>query len=123
MPTMKEDSRGILPTIKRGKISDMVAEWTSKTKHPFISFEYFPPKTPAGVDKLHETIKLMALQDPLFMDMTWGAGGATSDLTLDISGKMQNTHGVMVNMHLTCTNQVKEKCDFGLDGAKAAGIW
>ena len=64
----------------------------------------------------------MAQQDPLFMDFTWGAGGTTSDLTLDLSIKSQQMHGVMVNMHLTCTNQVKEKCDFGLEGAKAAGI-
>ena len=28
----------------------------------------------------------------------------------------------MVNMHLTCTNQEKEKCDFGLQGAQKAGI-
>ena len=61
-------------------------------------------------------------QDPLFIDFTWGAGGATSELTLELSTKSQAKHGVMVNMHLTCTNQVKEKCDFGLNGAKAAGI-
>ena len=119
---MKEDKRGILPKVKKGKICDMVAEWTSKTKQPFISFEYFPPRTPEGVEKLHETIEVMAAQDPLFMDMTWGAGGATSELTLDLSAKSQARHDVMVNMHLTCTNQVKEKCDFGLNGAKAAGI-
>ena len=34
----------------------------------------------------------------------------------------QPRHNVMVNMHLTCTNQVKETCDFGLEGAKSAGI-
>jgi len=119
---MKEDSRGITPKVTKGKISSMIAEWSSKTKNPFISFEYFPPKTPEGVEKLHKVISTMAEQDPLFMDMTWGAGGATSDLTLDISAKSQARHDVMVNMHLTCTNQVKEKCDFGLNGAKAAGI-
>jgi methylenetetrahydrofolate reductase (NADPH) len=34
----------------------------------------------------------------------------------------QQKHGCMVNMHLTCTNQEKEKCDFGLQGAQKAGI-
>ena len=100
----------------------MIAEWESKTPHPFISFEYFPPKTPEGVAKLHRVIDVMAKQDPLFMDFTWGAGGTTSELTLDLSKESQTRHGVMVNMHLTCTNQVKEKCDFGLTGAKDAGI-
>ena len=39
-----------------GKIIDMIGEWQSKTEHPFISFEYFPPKTPEGVTKLHKVI-------------------------------------------------------------------
>merc|ERR1712216_191638 len=116
------DKRGTLPSVTQGKISDMIAEWTKATAEPFISFEYFPPRTEEGVNKLHQTISVMAKQNPLFMDFTWGAGGTTSDLTLDLSEKSQARHGVMVNMHLTCTNQEKEKCDQGLAGAKKAGI-
>uniref|UniRef100_A0A7S4C0C7 Methylenetetrahydrofolate reductase (NAD(P)H) n=1 Tax=Chrysotila carterae TaxID=13221 RepID=A0A7S4C0C7_CHRCT len=116
------DCRKDLPEVTKGKINDMITEWTSKTSEPFISFEYFPPKTPEGVEKLHKTIEQMAKQQPLFMDFTWGAGGATSELTLELSTECQKRHGVMVNMHLTCTNQEKEKCDAGLSGAKAAGI-
>ena len=116
------DVRGALPTIKKGKICDMLKEWTSKTDQPFISFEYFPPRTPEQVEKLHKTIAFMGKQDPLFMDFTWGAGGTTSELTLDLSKASQTQHNIMVNMHLTCTNQVKEKCDYGLNGAKAADI-
>jgi nucleoside diphosphate kinase len=116
------DVRGALPTIKKGKICEMLKEWTSKTDQPFISFEFFPPRTPEQVEKLHKTIAYMGKQDPLFMDFTWGAGGTTSELTLDLSKQSQTQHQIMVNMHLTCTNQVKEKCDFGLNGAKAAGI-
>jgi methylenetetrahydrofolate reductase (NADPH) len=116
------DVRGALPTIKKGKISDMIKQWTAATAQPFIAFEYFPPRTPEQVEKLHKTIELMGKQDPLFMDFTWGAGGTTSELTLDLSTTSQKKHGIMVNMHLTCTNQVKEKCDYGLNGAKEAGI-
>ena len=95
---MVPDSRGATPTVKKGKIIDMIGEWQSKTEHPFISFEYFPPKTPEGVEKLHKVIDTMAKQDPLFMDFTWGAGGTTSELTLDLSKESQTRHGVMVNM-------------------------
>ena len=95
---MMPDSRGATPMIKKGKICDMITEWQSKTDHPFISFEYFPPKTPEGVAKLHKVIEVMAKQDPLFMDFTWGAGGTTSELTLDLSKESQTRHGVMVNM-------------------------
>ena len=114
------DIRGALPTITKGKICDMLKEWTSKTDQPFISFEYFPPRTPEQVEKLHKTIAVMGKQDPLFMDFTWGAGGTTSELTLNLSRDSQTQHNIMVNMHLTCTNQEKAACDFGLDGAKAA---
>ena len=120
---MENDTRGTTPKVAKGKICDMVKEWGSKTDQPFISFEYFPPKTPEGVEKLHKVIDVMSKQDPLFMDFTWGAGGTTSDLTLDLSKESQTRHNMMVNMHLTCTNQTKEVCDYGLREAKKNGIW
>lgn len=46
----------------------------------------------------------MATLEPLFVDVTWGAGGSTSDLTLAISANAQKYLGVEVLMHLTCTN-------------------
>jgi methylenetetrahydrofolate reductase (NADPH) len=48
------------------------------------SFEYFPPKTGAGVENLFERIDRMSLLNPLWIDVTWGAGGTTTDLTLEI---------------------------------------
>jgi methylenetetrahydrofolate reductase (NADPH) len=38
--------------------------------------------------------------DPLYADITWGAGGSTSDLTLEIAVKMKEA-GLEPNMHLT----------------------
>jgi methylenetetrahydrofolate reductase (NADPH) len=46
----------------------------------------------------------MVATEPLFIDVTWGAGGTTSDLTLSISAAAQKYLGVEVLMHLTCTN-------------------
>jgi len=40
---------------------------------------------------------------PAFTDVTWGAGGSTADLSLDLALYMQRT-GHVSNMHLTCTN-------------------
>merc|ERR1719217_129473 len=42
-------------------------------------------------------------RQPLFCDMTWGAGGSTSELTMDLTLKMK-AMGLEPNMHLTCTN-------------------
>lgn len=88
----------------------------------FFSFEYFPPKTETGVSNLYERAERMAKVEPLFCDVTWGAGGGTSDLTLDLSGNIQRFLGVDVMMHLTCTNMPSGKVREGLEGAKARGI-
>lgn len=66
------------------KINQKIDEGTT-----FYSFEYFPPKTEEGVKNLHDRQKYMSSLDPLFCDITWGAGGSTADLTLTIAEKMQ----------------------------------
>lgn len=58
----------------------------------------------------------------MYLDVTWGAGGSTSDLTLDMCIKLKTDYGFRPNMHLTCTNMPVEKITNALEGAKAAGI-
>ena len=55
----------------------------------FFSFEYFPPKTEEGVANLRERQHRMAALGPTFCDITWGAGGSTADVTLDVARSMQ----------------------------------
>ena len=50
---------------------------------PEISFEFFPPKTEEGILKLRETRKQLALLDPKFFSVTFGAGGSTRDRTME----------------------------------------
>eukprot|EP00850_Spirogloea_muscicola_P007052 SM000034S12806 [mRNA] locus=s34:894582:899292:- [translate_table: standard] len=87
-----------------------------------FSFEYFPPKTQEGVENLFDRMDRMAAQQPAFCDITWGAGGSTADLTLDIATKMQNMVCVETSMHLTCTNMPAERIDSALEKVKTAGI-
>jgi len=56
------------------------------------------------------------------MDFTWGAGGSTSDLTLELSVNTKKKTDIDVNMHMTCTNQEATKVDQGLTGAKNGNI-
>lgn len=58
---------------------------------------------------------------PQFIDITWGAGGRLSDLTLEMVKQAQNTYGLETCMHLTCTGMPKEKVDNALKSAKEAG--
>lgn len=89
---------------------------------PFVSFEYFPPRTEDGVNNLYKRLDRMAQQDPIFMDFTWGAGGSTSDLTLELAINTKKNTDIDVNMHMTCTNQEASKVDEGLTGAKEGNI-
>ena len=48
------------------------------------------PNPSQGVENLFDRQDRMASYGPTFCDITWGAGGTTADLTLDIAAKMQN---------------------------------
>lgn len=43
----------------------------------FLSFEFFPPRTDDGVKNLYARFDRMKAQEPVFIDVTWGAGGST----------------------------------------------
>ena len=100
------------------KISELIAT----TKPGWFSFEYFPPKTDDGVANLRKRIARMKQLNPLFTDFTWGAGGSTSELSLQLTVAAKNEFNCVANMHLTCTNQKTEMCGEALDACKAAGV-
>lgn len=91
-------------------------------EQPFYSFEYFPPRTEPGLINFYSRIERMSELHPAFVDITWGAGGSTSDLTMDIARKIQNLTGLETMMHLTCTNMPREELAAALDKAKSCGI-
>uniref|UniRef100_A0A2P2KPK8 Methylenetetrahydrofolate reductase n=1 Tax=Rhizophora mucronata TaxID=61149 RepID=A0A2P2KPK8_RHIMU len=87
-----------------------------------FSFEFFPPRTEEAVDNMFEKMERMVAHNPAFCDITWGAGGSTADLTLEIANRMQNIICVETMMHLTCTNMPVEKIDHALETIKSNGI-
>ncbi|MBT9317717.1 methylenetetrahydrofolate reductase [NAD(P)H] [Leptothoe spongobia] len=86
-----------------------------------ISFEFFPPKTAEGVDKLMEQHAILAACQPEFFSITYGAGGTTRDLTqklvLDINAK-----GIPAVPHLSCIGDTHESLQALLTTYKNAGI-
>ncbi|KAI9101351.1 methylenetetrahydrofolate reductase-domain-containing protein [Phlyctochytrium arcticum] len=88
----------------------------------FWSFEYFPPKTETGVINLYDRMERMYALGPEFIDVTWNAGGSSSDVTMQVCTTAQSVYGLETCMHLTCTNMPREKIDIALRDAKAAGI-
>ncbi|XP_015888576.1 methylenetetrahydrofolate reductase (NADH) 2 [Ziziphus jujuba] len=104
------------------KVIEKIQDASLDEKKVVFSFEFFPPKTEDGVDNLFERMDRMVAHNPTFCDITWGAGGSTADLTLDIANRMQNIICVESMMHLTCTNMPVEKIDHALDTIKSNGL-
>ena len=103
------------------KIVDKISDYSSRGK-PFFSFEYFPPKTESGLQNLYGRLDRMAGLEPCFIDITWGAGGSTSDTTLKLSKDAQTYFGLDVMMHITCANLTEEELRSALNQARDSGI-
>ena len=79
-----------------------------KSTVPTISFEVFPPKQEAGLESVKAAAGAIAAMNPSFMSVTYGAGGSTSKLTVEVASDIRNLHNVPVLPHLTCVASTKE---------------
>ncbi|KAF4555202.1 Methylenetetrahydrofolate reductase-like protein 1 [Elsinoe fawcettii] len=89
----------------------------------YFSLEFFPPKTQQGFDNLQSRLQRMsqALR-PLFVNVTWGAGGSTSTKSMQLAELTQRQLGLTTCLHLTCTNMSRRLIDETLEQAKALGV-
>jgi methylenetetrahydrofolate reductase (NADPH) len=74
---------------------------------PVVSFEFFPPKTPEGVEQLYRTVEELRPCRPSFVSVTYGAGGSTRDRTLELVGRIQRDVGINTMAHLTCVGSTR----------------
>lgn len=87
-----------------------------------ISFEFFPPKTAEGVEKLRETRKELAQFNPEFFSVTFGAGGSTRDRTMETVLEIQR-EGFQAAPHISCISSSKAEISDLLHTYQAQGIW
>lgn len=73
-----------------------------------LSFEIFPPKTPAGEGALFEAIEALMAFRPSFVTCTYGAGGSTREKTLELTVAIRERFGVSTAAHLTCVGSSYE---------------
>jgi methylenetetrahydrofolate reductase (NADPH) len=76
------------------------------TKTP-ISFEFFPPQTSEGVEKLTAARQRLASIKPEFFSVTFGAGGSTQGRTLDIIREI-HAEGHTAAPHLSCVGSTRD---------------
>lgn len=101
----------------------MRLEQLYQSKPPEISVEFFPPKTPEGIEKLFETVHQLNRLKPVFFSMTYGAGGSTRNLTVELCDRLKNQAGVETMCHLNLIGQSKAETRENLRQIKAAGVY
>jgi methylenetetrahydrofolate reductase (NADPH) len=88
---------------------------------PLFSFEFFPPQTPEGVEKLAATRKQLAPLKPEFFSVTFGAGGSTQDRTLETIRQIK-AEGYSAAPHLSCVGSTRENIRVMLNTYRDMGI-
>jgi methylenetetrahydrofolate reductase (NADPH) len=89
---------------------------------PAYSFEFFPPKTEDGINKLAATSKALAAVQPRFFSVTFGAGGSTRDRTFETVISLQKNSGIDTAPHLSCISSTRENIREMLNGYRDRGI-
>jgi methylenetetrahydrofolate reductase (NADH) len=87
-----------------------------------LSFELFPPKTPAGEEGMYASVRELMAFAPDVITCTYGAGGSTRDKTLEITSQVKSRFGVRVASHLTCVGATAAQLQAYLAEAQARGI-
>ena len=87
-----------------------------------MSFEVFPPKTDSTMETVIHATEAMALLHPAFMSVTYGAGGGTSQYTLEIARHIEDDYGVPTVAHLTCVSSTRDTVRQRIQELKDAGI-
>src|SRR5574340_259222 len=90
------------------------------TKQLF-SFEFFPPHTPEGVEKLAAVRQQLAALHPEFFSVTFGAGGSTQDRTIETIRQIK-AEGYNAAPHLSCVASRRENIRAMLDAYRDMGI-
>ena len=93
-----------------------------RSGEPVFSFEFFPPKTPAGWRTLYRTVADLAELRPAFVSVTSHARGENRSQTVELTTRIQSELGITAMAHMTCAGQTREELGVTLDRLAQAGI-
>lgn len=99
------------------RIADLLSN-----KDARFSFEFFPPRDQAGVDLLFHTVADLAAYRPAYVSVTYGAGGSTRRLTVELVRRIRAETGIEAMAHLTCVGSTRDELASVLDQLAEAGI-
>ena len=86
-----------------------------------ISYEFFPPKTPEGAEKLRAVRRQLSVRRPEFCSVTYGAGGSTQSGTFRLVQEIQQ-EGMSAASHFSCVGATRESVRTELRELQSMGI-
>ena len=86
-----------------------------------VSFEFFPPKTPEGAEKLRGVRRQLYARAPQFCSVTYGAGGSTQEGTFAAVREIL-AEGVQAASHFSCIGATKDSVRAQLAELKGMGV-
>jgi methylenetetrahydrofolate reductase (NADPH) len=89
---------------------------------PAYSFEFFPPKDDAGTEVLFQTVAALRDYAPTYVSVTYGAGGSTRKLTLELVERIKRETGIETMAHLTCVGATRQEIGEVLGHLRENGI-
>jgi len=85
------------------------------------SFEFFPPKTPEGAERLRAVRARLAQLAPAFFSVTFGAGGSTREGTWNTVLEIAHA-GLAVAPHISCIGASRAEVERLLDAYRERGV-
>ena len=87
-----------------------------------VSFEFFPPRTAQMETRLWQTLERLRALKPVFVSVTYGAGGSTRERTGRTVRRMLNETDLTPAAHLTCVDATRQMVDETISEFKAMGV-
>lgn len=100
----------------------LISNLIKQSPRPFYSLEFFPPKEETHMDAFFEAASALRTMNPLFVSVTYGAGGSRQANTLEVACTLKNDLGFEPMTHLTCVGSRRDAISAYLERLRAEGI-
>lgn len=91
-------------------------------KKPVISFEIFPPKKDSPIETIYNTLEGLKDTKPDYISVTYGAGGSSTNRTVEIAHLIKKKYEIESLAHLTCITSTSQEIDSILSSLKENDI-
>ncbi len=79
-----------------------IGKLINDSEKAFYSLEFFPPKNQDTLENFYDVVDKLQAIDPLFMSVTYGAGGSNQDGSLQVVTELNQRFSCEIMAHLTC---------------------